>query len=597
MDEIGGEIKMKSHICLNQRKITSYPGKETLFRPHKKYPEYMYEETSAQNDIYDMVRETMYMLGLDMENYDTAMWNPLKEIIIPGNKVLIKPNMVLHNNASQCGVDCLYTNPSLVAAMIEYSWLALRGQGKIVVGDAPLQECDFEVLITQSGYKEMIDYYISKGVNIELVDFRNVKTYEKDGLHYLQSEEQKQGVVVSLDENSAFYELSQDRINNLRITNYDPRILQKHHSKTKHEYNVSKYVLDADVIINMPKPKTHRKAGVTIALKNLVGINANKEYLPHHTLGSLEEGGDSYSTKNNYLKMANDVLDMRNELMHDGEMELASIAVKLYQALLNKGVEQGDEKYWEGSWYGNDTIWRTITDLNRILLYVDKNGNLQNEQQRKVFIVGDMIVSGQKEGPLEPVPIYPGVIVMGENPLCFDRVVCSIMGFDYKKIPSLYAKELIDSSFSISKSEEYEIVSNNNEWNGKTCEYIEKNSSLKFEPTMGWIDKIGNKYREDLISSLQSNEKNSVYVFGTGVNGIYAYRELKKYGITIKGFFDNNSKIWDKIVIDDIKCYNPSLINEYCAVVVATRDRYLCELKAQIENKKGFYVGTINRGC
>ena len=557
----------------------------------------MYEETSEQNDIYDMIRETMYMLGLDKENYDTVMWNPLKEIVIPGNTVLIKPNMVLHINDSQCGEDCLYTNPSLVAVMIEYSWLALKGQGKIVVGDAPLQECNFEMLITQSGYKDMIDYYISKGVNIELVDFRNVKTYEKDGLHYLQSKEEKKGVIVRLDENSAFSGLSQDRINNLRITNYDPRILQKHHSKSKHEYNVSKYVLDADVIINMPKPKTHRKAGVTIALKNLVGINANKEYLPHHTIGSIEEGGDSYSTKNNYLKRANEVLDMKNELMHDGDMELAAIADKLYDSLLNKGIEQENERYWEGSWFGNDTIWRTITDLNRILMYVDKRGAIQKTHQRKVFIVGDMIVSGQKEGPLEPVPIYPGVIAMGFDSLFFDRVVCSVMGFDYKKIPSLYAKELLKRDLTISNSEEYEIVSNNKEWNGRTCEYIVQNSSLKFEPTMGWIDKIGNKYREDLIRSLQSNEKKSVYVFGTGVNGIYAYRELKKNGITINGFFDNNSTTWDKIVIDDIKCYNPSLINENCAVVVATRDRYLCELKTQIENKKGFYVGTINRGC
>ncbi|MBR5316783.1 MAG: DUF362 domain-containing protein [Lachnospiraceae bacterium] len=587
---------MKSYVCLNQKKTTSYPQKDTLFRPHKKYPEYMYEEISGQNDIYDMVRESMYMLGLDKENYDTVMWNPLKEIIIPGDTVLIKPNMVLHNNTSLCGEDCLYTNPSLVATMIEYTWLALRGRGKIVVGDAPLQECDFETLITQSGYKEMIDYYISKGVNIELVDFRNVKTYEKYGLHYMQSEELKNGVIVGLDEYSVFSGLSQERINNLRITNYDPRILQEHHSKTKHEYNVSKYVLDADVIINMPKPKTHRKAGVTIALKNLIGINANKEYLPHHTLGSVEEGGDSYSTKNNYLKMANDVLDMRNELMHDGDMELAAIAVKFYESLLNKGVEQGNEKYWEGSWYGNDTIWRTITDLNRILLYADKNGVIQKKQQRKLFIVGDMIVSGQKEGPLEPVPIYPGVIAMGNDALIFDRVVCSIMGFDYQKIPSLCAKEIVDSDFSISNSDEYEIVSNNLEWNGRSYEYIVQNSSLKFEPTMGWIDRIGNKYRDDLIGFLHNNKNKNVYIFGTGTNGIYAYRELMKYGITVTGFFDNDSRIWNKIVIDDVKCYDPSLINENSAVVVAARDRYLSELKKQIKNKKGLYVGTINRG-
>lgn len=35
------------------------------------------------------------------------------------------------------------------------------------------------------------------------------------------------------------------------------------------------------------RPKTHRKADVTIFLRNLVGINANKEFLPHHAVKIL----------------------------------------------------------------------------------------------------------------------------------------------------------------------------------------------------------------------------------------------------------------------------------------------------------------------
>jgi len=34
--------------------------------------------------------------------------------------------------------------------------------------------------------------------------------------------------------------------------------------------------------------KLHRKAGITCALKNLIGINGNKEYLPHHRLGGSQ---------------------------------------------------------------------------------------------------------------------------------------------------------------------------------------------------------------------------------------------------------------------------------------------------------------------
>src|SRR4029450_3442025 len=50
--------------------------------------------------------------------------------------------------------------------------------------------------------------------------------------------------------------------------------------------------MDADVLINLPKFKTHKKVGITCALKNLVGINANKNWLPHHTEGTPDLGGD-----------------------------------------------------------------------------------------------------------------------------------------------------------------------------------------------------------------------------------------------------------------------------------------------------------------
>ena len=93
---------------------------------------------------------------------------------------------------------------------------------------------------------------------------------------------------------------------NMRITNYDPAYLKQHHNADKHEYFINSDVLNADVVINMPKPKTHRKAGVTISMKNLVGINCRKEYLPHHTNGSKEEGGDEYLHRS-YLKKWMDI--------------------------------------------------------------------------------------------------------------------------------------------------------------------------------------------------------------------------------------------------------------------------------------------------
>jgi len=64
--------------------------------------------------------------------------------------------------------------------------------------------------------------------------------------------------------------------------------------RAKHEYLLSRSVMDADVIINLPKLKTHKKVGLTVSLKNLVGINGDKNYLPHFCIGTPDKGGDEF---------------------------------------------------------------------------------------------------------------------------------------------------------------------------------------------------------------------------------------------------------------------------------------------------------------
>ena len=60
---------------------------------------------------------------------------------------------------------------------------------------------------------------------------------------------------------------------------------------------ISRTALQSDVFINLPKLKTHKKVGVTLNLKNLVGINGNKNWLPHYAIGSPEENGDQFPSK------------------------------------------------------------------------------------------------------------------------------------------------------------------------------------------------------------------------------------------------------------------------------------------------------------
>lgn len=77
---------------------------------------------------------------------------------------------------------------------------------------------------------------------------------------------------------------------------------------------ISSCVMDADVIINVPKPKTHRIAGMTAALKNFVGINVRKEYLPHHTMGDHSTGGDESDIDGVILNLRSKCLDNKTDV-------------------------------------------------------------------------------------------------------------------------------------------------------------------------------------------------------------------------------------------------------------------------------------------
>ncbi|MCI9388630.1 MAG: DUF362 domain-containing protein [Lachnospiraceae bacterium] len=172
--------------------------------------------------------------------------------------------------------------------MVDYTLKALQGNGRIVIGDAPMQECKFEKLIEKSGYKALVEWYKNKGCDIQLIDFRELKSDIVNGVRVQHVNDRAKGTVINLGADSEFAFLDEDLFDRMRVTNYDPDILKQHHTRDKNEYYISDYILNSDCIINMPKPKCHRKAGVTISLKNMIDINVRKEYLPHHTMGSIE---------------------------------------------------------------------------------------------------------------------------------------------------------------------------------------------------------------------------------------------------------------------------------------------------------------------
>ncbi len=478
------------HISIEKYNDVNYPSKNEMLYPNKNYIElpFEFENYSENNKIFEMVRDGLKDLKMDIENYGKKEWNPFKGIIKEDNNILIKPNLVMHKNGAGFGEECLYTSPSLVAAIIPYIYKALNGKGKITIADAPMQSCDFQKLIEDSGYKELVQYYKNKGINIELKDLRGLISKEENGVLKQEiSSENSGGVIVDLGKNSEHAKLDKKQLRKIRITNYNPDELLQHHNINKHEYFIAKEALEADVIIDMPKPKAHRKAGVTISLKNFVGINTRKEYLPHHRFGDKKHGGDEYEKNSLLLKISSRLLDLRNMLQYKKMYILAKIINKISNI-----CERADKKFFskeqnrEGSWHGNDTIWRTIIDINRIIKYADKEGKLCDTPQRKIFAIADMIIVGEKEGPLLPSPKYGGIIAMGEDLVCFDEVVATILGLDINKIP-LFQHLREKRKYPIVKENEHAlIVSNSEKLNNKAISQITKEETINIEPSSGW---------------------------------------------------------------------------------------------------------------
>lgn len=473
----------------------NYPDSGAPFRPGEAYPEYPFDPACiafGRNDVYSGVRDVMRLAGLDVENYGTAEWNPLGCYINPGMSVLLKPNLVMHVNRSGNGTDCLYTHPSVIAAAIDFVVIALKGAGKIILADAPMQSCDFNVLVEASGLKAMVEWYRYQGIDIELIDMRGlISSYSAGNLEQTLVESAA-GKVIDLGPDSCFAGLSKERIDGLRITNYDPDELKKHHTLYKHEYYVSSCLLDADVVINLPKAKTHRKAGVTGALKNMVGINVRKEYLPHHSNGSKADGFDEYENTSALRCVSSSVIDAKNRMLN-GDSALARKGLSfLARGIGFFGKRLSRDSYDEGSWFGNDTIWRTVLDLNKIVFFADKDGVMRKTAQRRMVVLCDMVVIGQGEGPLLPEPGDWHMLAFCDDPCVHDIAMARMMGTDSSTIATVGRALAYEGAYAWrdARVELPRCCSNDVAFDGIRVDRLNEDMRFLAKPTSGWAERF-----------------------------------------------------------------------------------------------------------
>ena len=96
-----------------------------------------------------------------------------------------------------------------------------------------------------------------------------------------------------------------------------------------------------------------------------------------------------------------------------------------------------------------------------------------------------MIICGQKNGPVSPVPKPLGMIMISDNAALFDMVMLKIMGFGKNKIKYLKGDEVFKELGLIDSSSAWNKLVN---INGKISPIYEMISekTWKFEPHDMW---------------------------------------------------------------------------------------------------------------
>ncbi len=421
----------------------SYEGLVPPYAPGCDYPEIESllgrdHLGSSANESYAAVRAALVGLGLDAGRFGSAEWNPLGDLVSSGGRIVLKPNFIRHwNPRADASIDSVITHGSVLRAMADYAFIAAGASGGVEIAEAPQMDCQFgkirEIVgldVLQAHYRETL------GRELVVIDLRREEVVFEDGI--IVSRQSLPGDprgyrAVDLGGRSFFSDsgLDPDRF---RGADYDSKPTGDHHRDGRNEYLLSETVLSADLVINLPKLKTHKKTGVSLALKNLVGINGDKNWLPHHSLGGADEGGDEFPGSSLLDRLRSRATEIARPLLDRG---FGLSFFRQFRRIENR--IRGSEFIRAGNWHGNRTTWRMCLDLNRCFYYSDaKSLHLDAEAPvRRALTVIDGILAGEDEGPLAPADRPLGVVIASLDPVAADLVATRLMGFDEDRIPKI----------------------------------------------------------------------------------------------------------------------------------------------------------------
>ncbi len=352
--------------------------------------------------------------------------------------VVLKPNWVQESHEyNHDAWEAVITNPALLLATILVLRDRLQGAGtRLVICDGPHTYANFATIVARGELRKKVSSLLQQGVNLEILDLRREIWRRKDQVvvERLKNSEDPRGyVALNLGKHSLLYGHKGE--GRFYGADYDSGVVNDHHRGERQEYLLAGTAMQCDLFINLPKMKTHKKTGITCALKNLVGINGDKNWLPHHTGGNRNHGGDEFleyglsqrierTTKNLGLKLA---------------LGFPMVGTWFYRKTRNAGIRilgDSEKVIRNGNWSGNNTCWRMALDLNRALLYGNPDGTWRESGDPKPYLsIVDGVIGGEGNGPLCPDPINSNILVAGTDPAAIDAVAARLMGFDPQKLP------------------------------------------------------------------------------------------------------------------------------------------------------------------
>jgi uncharacterized protein (DUF362 family) len=399
---------------------------------------YRDEDLFERGEIFHAVEGVLAQAGLDAAHHGTADWNPIGDLVRPGGRVVLKPNFVtsrnLHENLAGERLWSVATHPAVLRPLIEYAWKAVGAAGRISIVDCSIAGSHFERTLRTLRVGEMLDALRRDGIAVELIDLRDFRidpvmllddvpfagrSWNLGAVVQRRLPGDPRGyTVVDLARESYFEQDGLD-LSRLRHNFHNAeREPLKHHGPGRHRYSLSNTVLEADLFLNVPKLKTHRKAGVSIALKNVVGTTNKKQWLPHYRAGA-PPGGDEYPAPLSWAQWLT--------------ASLGWVPLPGGHALIGRWPPlrngHGDPVV-NGNWEGNDTTWRMVLDLNTALRFADRQGRLHATPQRAWWSLVDGVIAGEGQGPLGTRPKACGVILGGGDPVAVDATATRLMGFD-----------------------------------------------------------------------------------------------------------------------------------------------------------------------